>query len=130
MHRCTSAFGNAAPMASTNPVRPSTETIMISSTPRFLISFNTPSQYFALSFPPIHIPMTSLVPSSLIPIATYTAWRILLIPNMYCMIGILVSITGSILGLPLSEEYLSSTKSYMNEKSTADTTGKGTPCSG
>lgn len=33
------------------------------------------------------------------------------------MIGILISITGSILSLPVSEEYLSSTKLCMNEKS-------------
>lgn len=39
---------------------------MMSSTPRFLISFRTQSQYFALSFPTIHMPNTSLRPFSLI----------------------------------------------------------------
>ena len=38
---------------------PIADTIMMSSTPLFLISFSTPSQYFALSLPPIHIPKTS-----------------------------------------------------------------------
>lgn len=33
------------------------------------------------------------------------------------MIGILISVTGSIEGLPVSVEYLSSTRSYMKSKS-------------
>ena len=42
----------------------------------------------------------------------------LLMPNMNWIIAIFINTTGSILGRPVSVEYFSSTRSYMNEKST------------
>jgi len=73
MHRCTSAFGYAAFIASFIPVSPSTQNISTSSTPLFLRSFNTPSQNFDDSLSPIQIPKISLLPSTVIPITTYAA---------------------------------------------------------
>ena len=52
---------------------PSTDTIKISLTPLFLISVSTFNQYLEVSFCPIHIPNTSLIPSRFIPIAIYAA---------------------------------------------------------
>ena len=70
----TSAFGNTARMALPNSIRPSTDTIVMSSTPWFLILFRTPNQYFAFSLPPIHIPSTFRIPFDLTSIILYTAF--------------------------------------------------------
>ena len=47
------------------PDKPSAHNINISLTPRFLSSFKTPSQYFALSFSPMVMLKTSFLPSSI-----------------------------------------------------------------
>ena len=73
MHVCTHACGNTAVIASGKPFSPSTTEIRMSSTPRLRSSFMTLSQNFAPSFCSIHIPRTSLQPSSRIASARYTA---------------------------------------------------------
>ena len=88
IHLWISALGNTALIASPNPVSPSTDTIMMSSTPRFLISFRTQSQYFALSFPTIHMPNTSLRPFSLMPCNVYRFLHGLIILSYMKMYGI------------------------------------------
>ena len=55
-------------IASEKPLRLSIDIIKISSVPRFLISVRTESQYFELSFSPIHSPKTSLASFSFTPI--------------------------------------------------------------
>lgn len=59
---CWTVLGNAALIASLIPVKLSQHNIKISLTPRCFNSFNTPSQYLADSFSPIHIPNISLNP--------------------------------------------------------------------
>lgn len=49
------------------PVNPSEHMIKISFTPRFFKSVSTDNQNLAVSFSPIHIPRTSLYPSSVTP---------------------------------------------------------------
>ena len=66
-------LGNAVEIASLIPVRPSAQMIRISFTPRFFNSFNTESQYLALSLSPTLIESTSFLPSVLIPRITYAA---------------------------------------------------------
>ena len=50
IQRWCSVLGKAVPMASLRPESPSAQRIRISSTPRFLRPFRTPSQYLLLSF--------------------------------------------------------------------------------
>ena len=67
----TSACGNTALMASGKPVKPSTEAIRMSLTPRLAISLRTPSQNLEDSFLDSHRPKHSFLPSRLTPRAIY-----------------------------------------------------------
>jgi len=70
---CTIANGQVASIDSGSPFNPSHTTMQASSTPRFLISVSTASQYLAPSPPvPTHGPKMSRLPSTVTPIAAYT----------------------------------------------------------
>ena len=70
-HSWTMACGQATPIASGRPVRPSQHTMHTSATPRALSSDSTVSQNFADSpvVGPTHRPSTCLAPSQSIPTA-------------------------------------------------------------
>ncbi len=77
--------GKTALIASGKPFRPSTQAIKISCTPRFCSSVSTFNQNFAPSFSAIHMPISLLWPSVLIPKArkidlliTCLSWRTLI----------------------------------------------------
>ena len=60
LHHWYSVLGNAVEIASLIPLRPSAQRIRISFTPRFFNSFNTQSQYLALSLSPTLIFLPSV----------------------------------------------------------------------
>ena len=67
MQSCTCAFGKTVSMASGEPLRPSTQAMKMSQTPRFFSSVTTWSQNFAPSVCATHSPSTSLTPASVTP---------------------------------------------------------------
>lgn len=70
IHTCTWVFGNTVAMASGNPLKPSTQAINTSLTPRFFSSVNIDSQNLAPSFSDIHSPSNPSWPWLLTPSAT------------------------------------------------------------
>jgi hypothetical protein len=67
MQVCTHAFGNVASIASGKPLRPSTQAMRTSETPRQRRSLRTASQNFAPSVSCHQMPRTSRSPSQVTP---------------------------------------------------------------